>query len=264
MREPESRGARRIVERPPEAGGTPGHRQIRAECPSHCVYLDEVMRDDGVEVPGPIGSLHRENIFGGTVAVVRGAGIDMPRVSQTRCARAVLPAALAEARLPCAALNTARVLAAGIWQAEATEQGGWVVIVVQRLGVGRAGAGGFRVFVAARSAALVRSAWLLTGDEGQAQDLVQAALAKTWSRWGRAVRQDAPEAEAYVRRVMLSTYLTWTRRRWRGERAPALVSERVSVAPKEPVLSTPIASTWPCERIQASRLTYPGSLAGNS
>lgn len=74
---------------------------------------------------------------------------------------------------------------------------------------------GFRDFVAARSAALVRSAWLLTGDEGQAQDLVQAALAKAWSRWPRIVRQDAPEA--YVRRIILSTYLTWSRRRWRGE-----------------------------------------------
>lgn len=74
---------------------------------------------------------------------------------------------------------------------------------------------GFREFVASRSAALVRSAWLLTGDEREAQDLVQTALAKTWSRWSRVVRQDAPEG--YVRRVMLSTYLTSTRRRWRGE-----------------------------------------------
>ena len=52
----------------------------------------------------------------------------------------------------------------------------------------------FRVFVAARSAALVRSAWLLTGNEATAQDLVQAALVKTWSRWPKVVRQDAPEA----------------------------------------------------------------------
>ena len=74
---------------------------------------------------------------------------------------------------------------------------------------------GFRDFVAARSAALTRSAWLLTGDEMAAQDLVQVALVKTWARWARLARQDAPEA--YVRRVMLSTFLTWNRRRWRGE-----------------------------------------------
>ncbi len=74
---------------------------------------------------------------------------------------------------------------------------------------------GFRDFVAARSPALVRSAWLLTGNEASAQDLVQTALAKTWERWARVIRQEAPEA--YVRTVMMSTYLTWRRRRWHGE-----------------------------------------------
>jgi RNA polymerase sigma-70 factor (sigma-E family) len=82
---------------------------------------------------------------------------------------------------------------------------------------------GFREFVVTRSAALVRSAMLLTGDEALAQDLVQAALAKTWSRWARVVRQDAPEA--YVRRVMVSTFLTWTRRRWRAEQPVAEVPD---------------------------------------
>lgn len=83
---------------------------------------------------------------------------------------------------------------------------------------------GFREFVAARSAALVRSAWLITGDEAEAQDLVQTALAKTWSRWSRIIRHDAPEA--YVRRVMMSTFLTWTRRRWRGELPVAAVPDQ--------------------------------------
>lgn len=86
---------------------------------------------------------------------------------------------------------------------------------------------GFREFVEARSAALVRSAWLLTGDEGLAQDLVQTALARTWSRWSGIVKQDAPEA--YVRRVMLSTFLTWNRRRWRGELPVAVVPERADL-----------------------------------
>jgi RNA polymerase sigma-70 factor (sigma-E family) len=84
---------------------------------------------------------------------------------------------------------------------------------------------GFREFIVARSAALVRSAWLLTGDEAMAQDLVQTALAKTWWRWARVVRQDAPEA--YVRRVMVSIFLTWNRRRWRGEQLMAEVPDRV-------------------------------------
>jgi RNA polymerase sigma-70 factor (sigma-E family) len=89
---------------------------------------------------------------------------------------------------------------------------------------------GFREFVATRSAALVRSAWLLTGNEASAQDLVQTALAKTWVRWPTVIRQDAPEA--YVKRVMVSTYLTWRRRRWHGERSVAVLPDRIE-APDE-------------------------------
>ena len=84
---------------------------------------------------------------------------------------------------------------------------------------------GFGEFVAARSPALVRSAWLLTGDEAEAHDLVQTALAKTWTRWSQIVRKDSPEA--YVRKVMLSTLLTWRRRRWRGELAVEVLPERL-------------------------------------
>jgi RNA polymerase sigma-70 factor (sigma-E family) len=82
---------------------------------------------------------------------------------------------------------------------------------------------GFRDFVAARSSALVRSAWLLTGDEAAAEDLVQAALAKTWTRWSRIERQDAPEV--YVRRVIVSIFLSWRRRRSYGEVVVASVPE---------------------------------------
>lgn len=89
--------------------------------------------------------------------------------------------------------------------------------------MGERGPDGFGDFIAARSAALVRSAVLLTGDEALAQDLVQAALARTWSRWERIARQDAPEA--YVRRVMVSVFLTWGRRRWRGERPTAVLPD---------------------------------------
>lgn len=75
---------------------------------------------------------------------------------------------------------------------------------------------GFAEFVASRSPALLRSAWLLTGDWFTAQDLVQVSLAKTWPRWDRVLRRDDPEV--YVRRVMFNTYATWRRRRWHGER----------------------------------------------
>ncbi len=44
---------------------------------------------------------------------------------------------------------------------------------------------GFREFVVARSRALLRTAWMLTGDAGLAEDLLQTALARTWPHWDR-------------------------------------------------------------------------------
>jgi RNA polymerase sigma-70 factor (sigma-E family) len=74
---------------------------------------------------------------------------------------------------------------------------------------------GFVEFVATRSAVLLRSAWLLTGDVGKAEDLLQTVLARVWPRWRRVV--DGGNPEAYIRRVLFSTYLSWRRRRWRYE-----------------------------------------------
>ena len=76
---------------------------------------------------------------------------------------------------------------------------------------------GFAQFVEARERALQQTAWLLTGDWGLAEDLVQTALARAWPRWERIRRHDEPEV--YVRRVMVNTWMTWRRRKWRGERA---------------------------------------------
>lgn len=73
----------------------------------------------------------------------------------------------------------------------------------------------FEEYVATRSAALWRSAWLLTGDRQRAEDLVQTALMKCWRRWDRI--GDAGAVEAYVRRAMVTTYTDWWRRRWNGE-----------------------------------------------
>jgi len=69
----------------------------------------------------------------------------------------------------------------------------------------------FREFVASRSAALLRVAFLLTGDHGHAEDLLQTALMKTSRRWDHLVDRDA--CYAYVRRVMVNTQTSWLRRR---------------------------------------------------
>lgn len=72
----------------------------------------------------------------------------------------------------------------------------------------------FDAFVAARSRALLRTAYLLTRDHALAEDLVQTALAKAWFHWSR-IRTDDPEP--YVRRILVTTYSSWWRRRWTGE-----------------------------------------------
>jgi RNA polymerase sigma-70 factor (sigma-E family) len=74
---------------------------------------------------------------------------------------------------------------------------------------------GFAEFVAARSDALLRSAWLLTGDGGRAEDLLQTVLADVWRRWATITAAGHPEA--YVRRALFTTYVSWWRRRWRSE-----------------------------------------------
>ena len=58
----------------------------------------------------------------------------------------------------------------------------------------------FDAFVERASTALLRTAYLLTGDRGHAEDLLQTALLRTARRWSRA--RDAPEA--YARRVLLN------------------------------------------------------------
>jgi RNA polymerase sigma-70 factor (sigma-E family) len=60
----------------------------------------------------------------------------------------------------------------------------------------------FTDFVAASSRRLLRTAYLLTGDEQAAQDLLQTALERTYRRWGRVRRSDLPEA--YVRRMIVN------------------------------------------------------------
>lgn len=88
----------------------------------------------------------------------------------------------------------------------------------------------FRGFVAARGHALLRTAYLLTGDQQLAEDLVQTALERAVTHWS-SIRVSAA-AESYVRRTMYREQVSvWRRRR---------VSELPSVTVPEP--RTPPAS----------------------
>lgn len=70
----------------------------------------------------------------------------------------------------------------------------------------------FSEFMAARWTALFGTAYLLTGDRHEAEDLLQAALARTCVRWGSI--RDKGAADAYVRRAMVHQMSRqWGRRR---------------------------------------------------
>ena len=70
----------------------------------------------------------------------------------------------------------------------------------------------FEEFVVARRGALLRTAYLLTGDHHDAEDLVQSALIKVVPKWARI--KDSPEG--YVRQVLARESVNrWRGRRWR-------------------------------------------------
>jgi DNA-directed RNA polymerase specialized sigma24 family protein len=54
---------------------------------------------------------------------------------------------------------------------------------------------------------LLRAAWLLTGEQRMAEDLLQTALATAWRRWSTVSAADNPVS--YVRRILVTTYLSW-------------------------------------------------------
>jgi RNA polymerase sigma-70 factor (sigma-E family) len=73
----------------------------------------------------------------------------------------------------------------------------------------------FRDFVQSRWQPLLRTAYLLTGDHGRAEELLQTALVRTHRHWHRIERSDAPEV--YVRKVLVNLHNTWWRRGRRRE-----------------------------------------------
>ena len=82
----------------------------------------------------------------------------------------------------------------------------------------------YREFVIARTPALLGTAYLLTGDLGIAEDLLQATLLQVYRHWGRVAAAGNPES--YVRRVMTNQRITWWRRRRVAEWPTDAVPER--------------------------------------
>lgn len=87
----------------------------------------------------------------------------------------------------------------------------------------------FEEFVAARSPALLRTAYLLTGQHADAEDLLQHALIKVVPAWSRI----HGDPEAYVRKVLVRENIS----RWRARRWREVSVERV---PDRSAVSTPV------------------------
>jgi RNA polymerase sigma-70 factor (sigma-E family) len=83
------------------------------------------------------------------------------------------------------------------------------------MSVGPSAEAAFSDFVVRSYRELVRTAFLLTGDRGQAEDLVQQCLLSTYRSWGRL--ETPANAAAYTRTSMVRQAVRWRGRRWRGE-----------------------------------------------
>lgn len=82
----------------------------------------------------------------------------------------------------------------------------------------------FTEFARARTPALLRSAYLLTGDQHLAQDLVQSALGRTLHAWKRV-----EHPEAFTRKTMYHLQVRWWRKRARTRQIDSLAAARASI-----------------------------------
>ena len=71
----------------------------------------------------------------------------------------------------------------------------------------------FTAYLHARQARLLRTAYLLTGDQHQAEDLLQTSLAKLYLAWDKV--RDRGSVDAYVRRIMVNENNSLWRRGWK-------------------------------------------------
>jgi RNA polymerase sigma-70 factor (sigma-E family) len=71
----------------------------------------------------------------------------------------------------------------------------------------------FTEYLQARQARLLRTAYLLTGDRHQAEDILQTSLAKLYLSWDKV--RDRDSVDGYVRRIMVNENNSLWRRAWK-------------------------------------------------
>jgi RNA polymerase sigma-70 factor (sigma-E family) len=100
----------------------------------------------------------------------------------------------------------------------------------------------FVEFVSARRTRLFRLAYLLTADASAAEDLLQTAMEKTYARWPKVRRMEAPDA--YVRKLMVNAVVSARRRPgYRREWLRPVLPERPTMAEDDAAIDH--ALLWP-------------------
>ena len=97
----------------------------------------------------------------------------------------------------------------------------------------------FDEFVAARSPHLLRLAYLLTRNVSTSQDLLQDAFLKSWFAWPRITADPEP----YVRKVLVTSYVSGLRRMWRRELPSDFLPEGRHADQTETANTTPSPNT---------------------
>jgi RNA polymerase sigma-70 factor (sigma-E family) len=119
---------------------------------------------------------------------------------------------------------------ASLWVKDGETTGGAVMAIRSQADISA-----FSELVATRSPALLRTAYLLVGDHQLAHDLLQEALVKAYVAWPSL--REGTKAEAYVRRTMVTTAISWRRRRSFHERPVEALPETWDTDPTERLAS---------------------------
>lgn len=91
----------------------------------------------------------------------------------------------------------------------------------------------FEEFARARTPHLFRSAWLLSGNRAEAEDLVQETLAKVYVRMHRKLGRRLENPAAYAQTTLTRTFISARRRRSSTETPYADLPDRAAADPTE-------------------------------
>jgi RNA polymerase sigma-70 factor (sigma-E family) len=100
----------------------------------------------------------------------------------------------------------------------------------------------FVSFLRDHHASLYRTAYLLTGTDDRAEELLQDTVVRLYPRWDRVCRADSPAA--YVRRALINAFISGRRRP--ASRVLPLVAEHEQVCGSDPFAALDDRSAlWP-------------------